>query len=81
MLPAPHRCATRLHAAVEDDVDLCEVWDASDEEFRKLGCAGPRIRLIAEAREAKQGRDEKRRGAVLSHVEALEKENPTPKPL
>jgi len=76
----PHRIATRLHA-VEDEVDLCEVWDASDEEFRKLGCAGPRIRLIAEAREARQGRDEKRRGAVLSHVEALEKENPTPKPL
>ena len=81
VLPAPHRCATRLHATVEDEVDLCEVLNASDEEFRKLGCAGPHIRLIAEAREAKQGRDEKRRGAVLSHVEALEKENPTPKPL
>ena len=80
-VPGGHRSAVRLHATVEDDVDLCEVWDASDEEFRKLGCAGPRIRLIAEAREARQGRDEKRRGAVLSHVEALEKENPTPKPL
>ena len=80
VLPAPPRCATRLHATVEDEVDLCEVLNASDEEFRKLGCAGPRIRLIAEAREARQGRDEKRRGAVLSHVEALEKENPTPKP-
>ena len=44
-VPAPHRCATRLHATVEDDVDLCEVLNASDEEFRKLGCAGPRIRL------------------------------------
>ena len=72
VLQAPHRCATRLHATVEDDVDLCEVLNASDEEFRKLGCAGPRIRLIAEAREAKQGRDDKRRGAVLSHVEALD---------
>ena len=80
-VPAAHRCATRLHATVEDEVDLCEVWDASDEEFRKLGCAGPRIRLIAEAREARQGRDERMRGTVLSHVEALEKENPTPKPL
>merc|ERR1711934_245512 len=27
------------------------------------------------------GRDERMRGTVLSHVEALEKENPTPKPL
>ena len=80
VLPAPHRCATRLHATVEDEVDLCEVLNASDEEFRKLGCSGPRIRLIAEAREAKQGRDKKMHGTVLSHVEALEKENPTPKP-
>ena len=79
-VPAPHRSAVRLHATVEDEVELCEVLNASDEEFRKLGCAGPRIRLIAEAREARQGRDKKMHGTVLSHVEALEKENPTPKP-
>ena len=78
-VPAPHR-STRLHAAVEDEVELCEALNASDEEFRKLGCAGPRIRLIAEAREGRQGRDESRRATILSHVEALEKENPTPKP-
>jgi hypothetical protein len=83
--PTTQGYATRLHATVsskvEEEVDLCEVLNATEKEFQRLGCTGPRIRLIAEARDGKQGRDASRHSTILSHIEALENENPTPKPL
>ena len=54
----------------EGDVDLCEVLNASTRSS-KVGLCRAAHRLIAGAR-ANQGRDEKV-GAVLSHVEALER--------
>ena len=65
----PHRSAVRLHATVEDEVELCEVLNASDEEFGSWA-AGPRIPPSRSSR-ARQGVT-KRCGTVLSHVE-LEK--------
>lgn len=79
--------------ALPDD-ELCDVL-AGDPKFRAqregLGClvvegglrdtGNPRGRLVQECEEADMGRDLKRRGVVLSHVEALEASNPTPEPL
>ena len=73
------RATTRLHATT--GVDLSDILNASDDEFNQLAYEGPRRRLIAEARKANQGRDASRRATILAQVEALEKENPTPKPL
>ena len=42
---------------------------------------GPRGRIVQEAKDARQGRDVGRRATVLSHVEALEAQNPNPEPL